>query len=129
MNYLHLVMGLALVQFLYFAIDVGRARARYGIQAPAVSGNELFERHFRVQQNTLELLVVLLPSLAMFGAYLDPRWAAGLGAVYLVGRLLYATGYVRDPKARSLGFLLSFLPIVVLLVGAIFGAVRAEFFG
>lgn len=129
MNYVHLVMGLALVQYLYFAVDVGRARGRYGIPAPAISGNEVFERHFRVQQNTLELLIVLLPSLALFAAHFDPRWAAGLGAIYLVGRFLYAAGYVKDPKARSAGFMLSFLPTVVLLLGGIIGALRAEFFG
>ncbi len=129
MNYVYLVMGLALVQYLYFAIQVGRARGRYGVHAPAITGNEMFERHFRVQQNTLELIVVLVPALALFAVHLSAYWAAALGAVYLVGRFLYEAGYVRDPKARSLGFLLSFLPILMLLFGGIWGAVRAEFFG
>jgi len=36
---------------------------------------------------------------------------------------LYFFGYVRDPAKRELGFGLTALPIVVLLVGALIGAV------
>jgi glutathione S-transferase len=44
-----------LTLLLYFALtaNVGRARVKYGIKAPAVTGNEHFERAFRVQMNTL----------------------------------------------------------------------------
>ncbi len=125
MTLVYIVMGLALMQFLYFGFAVGGARGRYGIKAPATSGHEVFERYFRVQMNTLELLVVLLPSLAMFAWYLSPRWAAALGTVYLVGRFLYFYGYVKDPAKRSTGFLMSFLPIAVLLLGGIGGAIAA----
>lgn len=129
MELVYLIMGLALVQYLYFGIRVGGARGRYGIPAPAISGNEIFERYFRVQQNTLELLVLLLPGLALFGHYFNPLWAAGLGAVYLVGRFIYAATYVQDPKKRSAGFALSMLPIMVLLIGTLIGAVRGVFAG
>ncbi len=125
MTLVYIVMGLALMQFLYFGFAVGGARGRYGIKAPATSGHEVFERYFRVQMNTLELLVVLLPSLAMFAWYLSPRWAAALGTVYLVGRFLYFYGYVKDPAKRSTGFLMSFLPIAVMLLGGIGGAIAA----
>ena len=53
---------------------------------------------------------------------MDPTWAAVLGAVYLVGRVLYFTGYVRDPARRELGFGLSMVPVLVLLAGALVGA-------
>jgi len=45
--------------------------------------------------------------------------------VFIVGRLLYLLGYVKDPKKRELGFGLSFLPVVILLLGGLYGAVRA----
>ena len=45
------------------AFNVGRARGRYGVKAPAVSGHEMFERAFRVQMNTLEGVVLMLPAL------------------------------------------------------------------
>ena len=125
MNLVYLVMGLALLQYLYFGFQVGGARSRYGVKAPATTGNEMFERQFRVQQNTLELLVVLIPALPLFAYYISSRWAAGLGAVYLAGRFVYATGYLKDPAKRGLGYGLSFIPVALLLVGGIVGVVRA----
>jgi hypothetical protein len=124
MVYVDIVTILAIVQFIVFGIKVGGARARYGVKAPAITGNEIFERHFRVQQNTLEQLIALLPGLYLFSRYINPVWAAGLGVVYLVGREVYAATYVRDPAKRSAGFGLSFLPILALLIGGLFGAIR-----
>jgi len=124
-----IVMGLALIQYMYFAFRVGGARERFGVKAPAITGNDQFERHFRVQQNTLELLVVLLPSLWMFANYLSPPTAAALGGVYLIGRFLYSIGYVKDPAKRGAGFGLSFLPIAALLLGGLYGAIRAALAG
>ena len=123
MSLVYIVMGLAMLQYLYFGIAVGGARGRYGIKAPATTGNEVFERYFRVQMNTLELLVVLIPALPLFAWYLSPRWAAALGGVYLIGRFLYFFTYVKDPAKRSAGFGLSILPILVLLLGGIGGAI------
>jgi hypothetical protein len=119
MEYVALVSVLALLQYVAFGTAVSRARGKYGVKAPAVAGHEVFERYFRVQQNTLELLVVMLPALWLFAWYVDARWAAGLGAVYLVGRQLYFTGYVRDPAKREVGFGLTALPILVLLIGSL----------
>jgi uncharacterized MAPEG superfamily protein len=103
---------------------VGRARGRYGVKAPATGGHEIFDRYFRVHYNTMEMLVVFVPAVWLFGLYVSPRWGAILGAVFLVGRILYLRGYVADPSKREFGFGLSVLPVVVLLVGALLGAVR-----
>lgn len=121
MHYVALVGLLALLQYLVFGMLVGRARGKYGVKAPAVTGNEVFERYFRVQQNTLELLVVFLPALWLFALYASAGWAAILGATYLVGRVLYFRSYVADPAQRGIGFGLSFLPIVGLVIGALVG--------
>jgi len=129
MSLVAIVMGLALIQYMYFGYQVGGARGRLGVKAPAITGNEQFERYFRVQQNTLELLVVLLPSLWMFASYLSAPTAAALGAVYLVGRFVYSIGYVKDPAKRSAGFGLSFLPIAALLLGGLYGAIRVALAG
>jgi glutathione S-transferase len=129
MSVVYLVMGLALVQYLYFGFQVGSARSRYGIKAPATTGNETFERYFRVQQNTLELIVALVPALPLYAYYISVRWAAGLGVVYLVGRFVYAIGYVKDPAKRGPGYGLSFLPVALLLIGGIVGAIRAALTG
>ena len=125
MPLVHLVVGLALVQFLFFCFAVGRARGTYKVAAPATTGNEMFERYFRVQMNTLELLVIFVPSVLIFGQYFGSYVAVALGVIYLVGRLIYFTSYVKDPKSRSMGYGLSALPVMILLAGSIFGAIRA----
>lgn len=118
------VIVLALVQYVAFGMLVGWARGKYGVKAPAVTGHEIFDRYFRVHQNTLELLVAFVPAIWLFGMYVDPTWAALLGLVYLVARVLYLRGYVADPAKREVGFALSVLPVFVLLAGALWGAGR-----
>jgi glutathione S-transferase len=127
MPYVHIVTALAVLQFLVFGYKVGSARMRYGVKAPAITGNEIFERHFRVQQNTLEQLIVFLPGLYLFSHYLSPLLAAALGVIYLIGREVYAIAYVKDPAKRSAGFGLSSLPMIILVLGGLFGAVRSLF--
>lgn len=122
-----IVTVLALIVFIVTAMRVGGARAKHGVAAPATTGHEIFERHFRVQMNTLEQLVLFLPSLWLFTAYWNQMVAAALGVVWIVGRVIYMTSYVADPKSRSIGFMLTFLPSVILLIGALVGAVRAMF--
>ncbi|HLW24233.1 MAG TPA: MAPEG family protein [Steroidobacteraceae bacterium] len=122
MAYLDIVTALALLQFIVFSFQVGGARGKYGVKAPATSGHAIFERHFRVQQNTLELLIAFIPGLYLFGHYFDPRWAAGLGVLFLIGRQVYAVTYVKDPQKRGAGYGLSFLPTLVLLLGGLIGA-------
>jgi len=127
MAYIDIVTALALLQFVYFGFQVGGARTKYQVKAPAITGNEIFERHFRVQQNTLEQLIAFIPGLYLFSHYFNPLWAAGLGVVYLIGRQVYAAGYVKDPAKRGPGFGLSFLPTVALVAGGLIGAVMSLF--
>lgn len=125
MLWIALVVLLALFEFMVFGFLVGGARARYKIAAPATTGDPVFERTFRVHYNTLELLVVFIPASWLFGMYLNPRWGAIIGVVFLVGRAVYAAGYIRAPEKREIGALLSFASVAVLLFGAIFGVVRS----
>jgi uncharacterized MAPEG superfamily protein len=124
MSLLVLITVAALLQFLLFGMLVSRARSRYGVAAPAMSGHEIFDRYFRVQMNTLELLVLFLPALWLASLYTAPLWTGLLGALYLVGRVLYLTLYVADPRKRGPGFGLSLLPILVLLLLALIGSIR-----
>jgi len=124
MAYVLLVIVLALLQYIFFSIAVGRARAKYGVHAPAVTGNEHFERYFRVHMNTLEQLIVFIPAVWLFAQFVSPHWAAGLGGVYLVGRVVYFLSYVKDPKSRGLGFALTSVPSLVMLVGVLVEALR-----
>ena len=125
MEWIAVVTGLALVEYMVFSIRAGSARGTYGVEAPAISGNEIFERHFRVHQNTMEQLVVFIPAIWIFGTYVNATVAAGLGVVFLIGRALYAVTYVQEPGKRTGGFVAGFLVNVVLVLGSIGGAISA----
>jgi uncharacterized MAPEG superfamily protein len=123
MEWIALVSLLAILEYQVFAFQVGLGRQKYGIEAPATTGNEVFERLYRVQVNTIEQLVVFLPSLWVFGAYVSAPVGAGLGVVFLVGRALYAVQYVKEPASRGAGFLTGYLANTALLLGGLGGAV------
>ena len=125
MAWVDLVALLAVIQLIVFGILVGRARGKYGVAAPATAGHPIFERYYRVQMNTIEVLVAFLPALWLAAKYWSPKYAAILGVVYLVGRLIYLRAYVGDPKTRALGFSMSMLPTLALVVAGLIGAVRA----
>jgi uncharacterized membrane protein YecN with MAPEG domain len=123
MTVVAIVAVLALLEYSVFVVMAGQARGRYGVAAPATTGHPKFERHFRVQQNTVEQLVIFLPALFLFAHYASEPWAAVLGLVFIVGRALYARGYVTDPAKRGPGFLLTVLSNSCLLLGGLVGAV------
>lgn len=121
---IHIVMLVALVEYFGFALAVGRARYRFGVKAPATSGNVDFERYYRAQMNTLEQLIIFIPALWSFAIFVSIMWAAVLGIIFIVGRLLYFTGYVKAAEKRSAGFGLATFAQLFLLIGGIVGAIR-----
>jgi uncharacterized membrane protein YecN with MAPEG domain len=110
---------LALLAYILMGLQVGAARGKTGIHAPAMTGDPLLERAVRVQANTLEWLPIFLASLWLFAIYWNELVAAGLGVVWIVGRLLYSTGYMSDPGKRSTGFMIQMAASAVLLFGAL----------
>jgi len=122
-----IAIGLALLEYAVFTMLCGRERARCGVVAPATTGNPTFERYFRVQQNSVEQLVIFVPAMFLFGRYVSEPIGAGLGLVFILGRALFARGYYQDPPKRALGFGLSLLSNLVLLLGGLIGAVIAYF--
>ncbi|MCC7461964.1 MAG: MAPEG family protein [Gammaproteobacteria bacterium] len=125
MVWVEIVTLLAVLQFMSFGFLVGSARMKHGVKAPATTGNEVFERYFRVHMNTLETLAAFLPSLWIAAHYWPAPIMAGIGAVYLAGRQIYLASYVRDPAKRSAGYGLSFLPTAVLALAGLIGALRS----
>jgi uncharacterized MAPEG superfamily protein len=123
MELVAIVTVLALLEYFFFALQVGKARGQYNVEAPATTGHPIFERKLRVQQNTLEQLVIFLPGLWLFATYVDPVIAAILGLVFIVGRALYSRAYVAEPGTRTLGFLLTLASEGILLIGALVSAV------
>ncbi|HVH83674.1 MAG TPA: MAPEG family protein [Steroidobacteraceae bacterium] len=122
MPYVHIVLALALVEFFFFCLAVARARDTYQVPAPATTGHAVFERYFRAQMNTLEQLIIFVPSIILFGAYVSAWLAAALGVVFIIGRAVYFRGYVRAAEGRHRGFMLSVIPNLTLLGGGLLGA-------
>jgi uncharacterized MAPEG superfamily protein len=121
------IVLLAVIQYFVFAITVGRARETYGVPAPATTGHPEFERRFRVQQNTLEQLIVFIPAILLFSAWVSAGWACLLGILFLIGRWQYSRGYIADPARRGRGFMIGAIAQMLLLLGALLGGLGAIF--
>ena len=116
---------LALLLYLVLTMTAGRARGKYGIKAPAITGHENFERAHRVQMNTVEQMVFFLPALWLYALLLSDRGAAVGGSIWLIGRVLYAVAYVGDPSKRGPGMTITMLAQIGLFIGAVYGVARA----
>jgi uncharacterized MAPEG superfamily protein len=127
MELVAIVTVLALVEYMWIVIRVGGARGRYEIKAPATTGHPIFERHYRVQMNTIEQLVIFLPALWLFATYVNALAASALGLVFIAGRLVYALRYVADPEKRGPGVLITSLANMALVIGALVGPAVAYF--
>ena len=114
-----LVSLLALLAYFWMALQVPRARTKCGIVAPAMTGDPLLERTVRAHYNTLEWLPLFLVSMWLFAVYWNELIAAGLGAVWIVARIVYALGYYSDARRRAPGFMVQSLVVAVLLFGAL----------
>ncbi len=123
MNGVAVIIILALIEYLVLAAMVGRARLRYNVPAPATTGDPIFERYFRVHQNTMEQLIVFVPALILFADYVNVLAAIILGALFIVARAVYAAGYVCDPAKRELGATATFVINAILLIGALIGII------
>ncbi len=109
MEYVALVTLLILLQYLVFTILVGAARSKSGIKAPATSGDEQFERAYRVQMNTVEQLIITLPAMWVCALFFSPTVAGALGGLFFIGRIVYRSGYIADPAKRGPGMLIGFI--------------------
>lgn len=122
-HYTALITIFAVLTYFSAGFMVGRARAKYGVKVPATTGNADFERVFRVQMNTLEWMPIFLPVLWLFALYVSDVWAAALGLVWIVGRVLFMRGYAQAAEKRGMGFMIQAAACLILLIGALAGIV------
>ena len=127
MEWTVLITLLAALEYFCLAILVGKARGDTGVHAPACTGDDAFERIFRVQQNTVEQLIIFFPSLWVFGYYVSHPIGATLGLLFIVGRFLYARGYIAHPDKRAPGFILGSLALLALILGSLVGVLLEIF--
>ena len=121
--YLYTAFITLLTVALLFAVtfNVGRARGKYQIKAPAVLGHEMFERAYRIQLNTIENVSMFLPALWLYAIFIGDKGAGDSGMIWLLGRIWYAIAYQNNPAKRGYGFLISLLVIAGLWLGAAYG--------
>jgi glutathione S-transferase len=112
---------LTVVLMFGLTFNVGRARGKYHVKAPAVTGHELFERAYRIQLNTIENVLMFLPALWLYAVFLSDKGAGDSGAIWLIARVWYAIAYQVNPAKRGLGFIISILVIAGLWAGAAYG--------
>jgi glutathione S-transferase len=124
MELVYVTIVLALIEYMVMGGLVGFARTKYGVAAPATTGHPDFERTYRVHINTLENLVIFIPSVWIFAAYVSVRWAAILGFAFVIGRALYAFGYLKAAEKRSIGAGITGLVEIALAAGCLFGLAR-----
>jgi glutathione S-transferase len=124
-----LVTLAALLFYFWTGLMVGNARRKFNVPAPATTGNPDFERVFRVQMNTLEWLPIFLVSLWIFCMYWNGLLGAVIGAIWIVGRYMYAHGYMAAADQRSMGFMIQALAVMILFLGGLFGALGSLFAG
>ncbi len=127
MELVAIVAVLAVIEYMVVTILTALARGRYEVEVPATVGHPIFERYFRVQQNTMEQLIAFFPGLFLFATFVSAPWAAAIGVVFVIGRGLFAWGYVTDPPRRGPGFLISWLASVALILGGLIGALLKLF--
>jgi glutathione S-transferase len=113
----------ALVTYFVITINVGRARIKYNVPAPQTTGNPNFERAMRVQQNTVEQIIPFLPAVWLCAIFTSPKLAAGLGGVWILGRIVYAWGYYQAAEKRGPGFGITMLGNISLLIASIYGVI------
>lgn len=114
---------LALGFYFYTGLLVGMARGKYNVPAPATAGDPAFERTLRAQLNTAEWMPLFLPALWLFAVYVDPVIAGALGVIWILGRMMYVSGYIAEASKRSTGFLIQFVAWLALMLGTLGGLV------
>lgn len=118
-----LATGLALLLYFVLMINVARARGRFDVAVPAMTGDPGFERVVRVHTNTAEQLILFIPALWLFVRFVDSFWGGVIGLIWVLARIFYAWGYYRDAKLREPGFVISAICSLILLIGALVGMV------
>lgn len=122
-----LIIMIALLQYIIFTGQVGFTREKYGVSAPKTTGDETWERYFRVQQNTLEQLIIFIPAMLAFATYVSEMWVLIPGITFIVGRQLYAQLYVKNPASRAIGMILSFFSNIALVIGSLISLIMMMF--
>ncbi|MGE0665140.1 MAG: MAPEG family protein [Sphingomonadales bacterium] len=119
-----LVTVAAILYTFMLGARVGALRGKTGVTAPATTGDPLFERAFRIHMNTTEQLVVFLPVLWLSVQVIGDAWSGLIGVLWLAGRIIYATTYMKNPATRAPGMMITLSATMILVVATVVGVAR-----
>lgn len=114
---------LALATYIWIIIKVSKARVKYSVKAPSMDGPLEFLSAQRVQTNTVEQMIVFLPSMWLCAFVWNDKAAAAGGAIWVIGRIMYALAYYDEPKKRTPGFAVSTFATLGLILACAVGLV------
>jgi glutathione S-transferase len=121
MEYTIIIISIALLQYIFFTFRVGFSRGKFGVNAPKTVGDDTWERMYRVQQNTMEQLVIFIPGIIAFTLYVSEMWALLPGVLFIVGRQVYSQLYIKNPESRAPGMVLSFFSNIGMVLATLIG--------
>ena len=113
-----------LIEYFVFTMLVGLARKKTGVKAPATTGDSFFEATLRVQQNTLEQLIYVIPSIWICSYFLNELFAVIAASIFFLGRIIFCIGYRKAPEKRAIGFIIGWLGSIALVLGGCWGVIR-----
>ncbi|MGY8985108.1 MAG: MAPEG family protein [Sphingomonadales bacterium] len=116
MFYTTLATLAAVILLFYFMMRVGGLRGKTGVNAPSCTGDETFERAFRVHMNSLEQFVIFLPMLWLGSQVVGDFYAGVAGGIWVIGRIVYSQAYMKDPKSKAMGSYLTVIPLAYFIV-------------
>ena len=119
--YVGIVSSLAVLLTYLTMLKAGLGRIKYKVEAPSHDGPDDYVRMVRVHRNTLEHMMLFLPSMWLFAFAVDPLWAAGIGIIWPIARVFYALGYYADAPKRMTGLLASMPVLYVFVAGSLIG--------
>jgi glutathione S-transferase len=112
-----LLSGLA---YFWMAATVSRIQAKTGILAPTMTGDPRLERAVRAHANTAEWMPICLPATWLFANLLESGLGSpALGAVWIIGRVIYFLGYLAALEKRLLGFFIQSCAAFAVMLGAL----------
>lgn len=123
--YTALVTLADLIVYFVLVLNVGRARGRFKVKAPSTDGPPEFRRTYRVHMNTLEQMALNLPLLWLAAFSVGDVYAALVGLLWPIGRVIYARNYYLEAEKRYPGFALTIASNALLFLGATTGVIAS----
>jgi glutathione S-transferase len=124
-----LLLSIVFIIAVYYgqSIQVTTKRIKAGIEYPAITGDDQFERVFRAHYNSLENIVIAIPLILIFGFTVNMFWGAIAGFGWGIFRILYALGYSKSAKTRHPAGAISITILFLLFLGSVFGLLKIIF--